>query len=702
MEDMMKEKKSFIRTGIFNTICAVLCAAAATAFIYVMMMMMVARMSGYHAMNYTDIVNKAMDRISTNNMNMLANGLTVGYIPSKEEMEADPEGVFAKLNDSWQRHLKEYSGLRNVDFAVIVSENEDIDRIDLGKEDSYFYKSPAYTGSYKYTLSGKVFSSSFWTSRSVYGIATNDDPYNAGSSRWVGTPPMQYYVHILYKTADTLSHNPEDPFDDMYLSSSLRSFLYSLFIIDQQGDVFAVALAIAALVFLVLYFVSAGYRRNKEGIYLNFFDRIPFEVMIAAVAFAETFMAYGLYSMLKYFSRDIEDYIGFSEMVFLCCAVIFVAGLIGIGFLGTVAVRIKAKTFWKNTLICRAKDFVIKTIAKLALWTAENVPLAVILGISLPIIAVISILEAAFIQDGSEALAFFFVLGRLAEIALALYLIWGYSKLRSGAKRIAAGKTDQAVDEERLFGSYRLFARDLNGVGQSIQLAVDERMKSERTKTALITNVSHDIKTPLTSIINYVDLLKKEDATEDDKKEYLEILSKQSERLKKLIQDLIDASKASAGAMEVELAETDLCTMAKQVAGEYQDKYEKAGLNMVMKNMDEAYMVKADNNLLWRVMDNLFNNTLKYGMPGTRVYLECGQKDSEAFFSIINVSKDELGISEEELMERFVRGDVSRNTEGSGLGLSIARSLMELMGGKLSIKIDGDSFKAVISISPQR
>ena len=186
------------------------------------------------------------------------------------------------------------------------------------------------------------------------------------------------------------------------------------------------------------------------------------------------------------------------------------------------------------------------------------------------------------------------------------------------------------------------------------------------------------------------------------KKEYLDILAHQSARLKKLIQDLIEASKASSGAMEVELTETDMCTMAKQVAGEYHDKYEAAGLNVVMRNMDEERPVNADNNLLWRVMDNLFANTLKYAMPGTRVYLETGECEGKVFFSIINISKEELGVSEEELMERFVRGDVSRNTEGSGLGLSIARSLMELMGGSLTIKIEGDSFKAVIELKKSR
>ena len=254
------------------------------------------------------------------------------------------------------------------------------------------------------------------------------------------------------------------------------------------------------------------------------------------------------------------------------------------------------------------------------------------------------------------------------------------------------------MKERFLTPDYRLFAKDLNSVGESIQIAVEERMKSERLKTALITNVSHDIKTPLTSIINYVDLLSQDDATEEEKKEYLGILAHQSDRLKKLIQDLIDASKASSGAVEVNLSEVDLSTMIGQVSGEYQDKLDAAGLTIVGRNIGGEIKVSADTNHLWRVLDNLFVNILKYAMPGTRVYLEAGEEGGMVTLGVSNISKAELGISGDELMERFVRGDASRNTEGSGLGLSIAKSLMERMGGDLRIHVDGDMFKAVLKL----
>ncbi|MBR5419700.1 MAG: HAMP domain-containing histidine kinase [Lachnospiraceae bacterium] len=691
---MKEEKKSFIHSGIFCAICAVLCTFAATMLVFTTVMLALARIGGYHGMNYVQTMETAMDRISENNMAMLMDNLTLGY-GNQAAFLMNAEKALSDLEEEWRPIVEDFGKKKNVDFAVIVSVYDDPLQLDLNNERVYFYKSPGYEG-YEHILSKQLFSSAYYDTDSriyriliegtrIYWMDLEDVDYE-----------VPYHVHILYKTASEFTENSNDFYDNMYVSNDAKSLIGCIYEYDTNGFVYAVFEAGLALVFLILFCVSAGYRRNREGISLSFIDRIPLEIICAVVFCAECFLTFILYNMLKFYNRVHDGSIEFGEMNFLCCTVLFVIILIAVAFFGTVVVRIKAQTFWKNTLIFRFKDLFCRLVSRTAMWIAKHVPLALIVLMALPVIFIISVIEAAYIEDGSRMLAILFMLGRMVGVALMLYLIWGYCKLREGARRIAAGKLDQPVDEKHLFADYRLFARDLNGVGQSIQLAVDERMKSEHMKTQLITNVSHDIKTPLTSIINYVDLLKKEDTSEEDKKEYLEILSKQSDRLKKLIQDLIDASKASSGAMEVELTDTDLCTLAKQVAGEYHDKYENAGLSVVIKNMDESRIVKADNNLLWRVMDNLFANTLKYAMPGTRVYLESGVQEGRTFFSINNISKDELGVSEEELMERFVRGDASRNTEGSGLGLSIARSLMELMGGKLRIRIDGDMFKALI------
>ena len=229
-----------------------------------------------------------------------------------------------------------------------------------------------------------------------------------------------------------------------------------------------------------------------------------------------------------------------------------------------------------------------------------------------------------------------------------------------------------------------------------MSLAVDERMKSERFKTELITNVSHDIKTPLTSIINYVDLLEKTDIQDEKAKEYLEVLERQSARLKKLIEDLIEASKASTGNLPVNNEDLEANVFVTQILGEFEEKLANAGLELIINKPEKEIPVRADGRHLWRVVDNLMNNICKYAQPGSRVYINLEETEDKVLLTFRNMSKYPLNITSEELMERFVRGDSSRNTEGNGLGLSIAKSLMELMNGKLLLYVDGDLFKVVL------
>jgi signal transduction histidine kinase len=224
--------------------------------------------------------------------------------------------------------------------------------------------------------------------------------------------------------------------------------------------------------------------------------------------------------------------------------------------------------------------------------------------------------------------------------------------------------------------------------------AVNERMKSERFKTELITNVSHDLKTPLTSIVSYVDLLKQEDIDSEKAREYIDVLDRQSQRLKKLTTDLVDASKASSGVLTVNLEQVDLGELLRQSAGEYAERFALGRLEPVLTIPETDTVVTADGRLLWRVLDNLLTNVVKYALPGTRVYMDLTAREGQTVVSVKNISREALNIPAEELMERFVRGDASRSSDGSGLGLSIARSLMELMGGELRLTLDGDLFKA--------
>ena len=287
------------------------------------------------------------------------------------------------------------------------------------------------------------------------------------------------------------------------------------------------------------------------------------------------------------------------------------------------------------------------------------------------------------------------VLWGIASLTTILYGSNCFGRLLEGAKRMRSGDLESKVEDNYLVGCFREFAGELNGLADVAMEAAQNQLKSERMKTELITNVSHDIKTPLTSIINYVDLLEKPHTPEEESA-YVEVLSRQSHRLKKLIDDLMEMSKASTGNIQVEIGEIDAVEAVTQALGEFADKLTTAGLTPVFHQSEENIMLLADGRLLWRAMSNVLSNAVKYAMPGTRLYVDVSAAGDKALISFKNISGAQLNISAEELMERFVRGDSSRNTEGSGLGLNIAKSLMELQKGQLQLLVDGDLFKVTL------
>ena len=287
------------------------------------------------------------------------------------------------------------------------------------------------------------------------------------------------------------------------------------------------------------------------------------------------------------------------------------------------------------------------------------------------------------------------VLWGIASLTTILYGSNCFGRLLEGAKRMRSGDLESKVEDNYLVGCFREFAGELNGLADVAMEAAQNQLKSERMKTELITNVSHDIKTPLTSIINYVDLLEKPHTPEEESA-YVEVLSRQSQRLKKLIDDLMEMSKASTGNIQVEIGEIDAVEAVTQALGEFADKLTTAGLTPVFHQSEENIMLLADGRLLWRAMSNVLSNAVKYAMPGTRLYVDVSAAGDKALISFKNISGAQLNISAEELMERFVRGDSSRNTEGSGLGLNIAKSLMELQKGQLQLLVDGDLFKVTL------
>ncbi len=281
----------------------------------------------------------------------------------------------------------------------------------------------------------------------------------------------------------------------------------------------------------------------------------------------------------------------------------------------------------------------------------------------------------------------------------------GCEILLDGLKRITDGELSYKIPEEKLHGDQKAMAQYINRIGDGLDAAVEKSLKDERMKTELITNVSHDLKTPLTSIINYVDLLKRKNFTDPEVINYLEILDSKAHRLKSLTEDVVEASKASTGNLSLEMTDLNLVEMLYQVMGEFEERLSEHHLTLMTHFPDTPAMIYADGRRMWRILENLFGNILKYAMENTRVYAEVLLKQIKVIFTLKNISAQPLNIPAEELTERFIRGDVARNTEGSGLGLSIAQSLTQLQGGTFELYLDGDLFKVCLKfpqkISPQ-
>ena len=357
-----------------------------------------------------------------------------------------------------------------------------------------------------------------------------------------------------------------------------------------------------------------------------------------------------------------------------------------VGFVYALVAQLKQKQlyWWQHTLLRRVYQAVAAVSARLpVVWIYLTV------GLSMGVV-----LAGAVLLAYTDAW-WLLVPVAVMYVAIVCYGAYAYATLLKGAQRMAGGDLENKVSTRYLSGSYARCADALNQLSDVAVVAAREQMRSERMRTELITNVSHDIKTPLTSIINYVDLLKTA-PTPQDAEQYLEVLGRQSQRMKKLIEDLMELSKASSGTMPVYIIPLDLTETLNQALGEFSDKLEKAGLTMLYTTPGQPITVQGDGRLTWRVLSNLLSNAVKYALPGTRVYLEVREEETYAEVSLKNISAEPLNVSAQELTERFVRGDASRNTEGSGLGLNIAKSLMELQKGSLELTVDGDLFKATL------
>lgn len=474
---------------------------------------------------------------------------------------------------------------------------------------------------------------------------------------------------------------------------TLQNNLYN----ERNNALISAVVLLVTIVFLLAYMFMAAGTKRKEGSLLN---KIPLDLTMASAVLITILSVAYIYNTVANGRTNCN----MDLIVLLFVGFGFILSTLISGALWMFAARVKLGEWWKCTLIyhlCNVCKRLVVWILKMVEAGAKKLPL-IWKAILLAIIVLIINFVIACNWWWSDFAVLCWGLGAVIIIVGVGYICLSMKKLALGAERIAAGNLEHKINCRGLLWEFRHHAEHLNSIGDNISNAVEMRMKNERFKTELITNVSHDIKTPLTSIINYVDLLKKEKLENENVKEYIDILDRQSRRLKKLTDDIVEASKTSTGNVSINLEPCNAGVLLAQSVGEYKEKADKADLKFVVKVPENDILIIADGRRLWRVFDNLLNNVCKYAQPGTRVYVTLEDDDKEAVITYRNVSKYELDITEDELMERFVRGDKSRHTDGSGLGLSIARNLVELQGGKFDIVIDGDLFKVMITFKKEK
>ena len=458
----------------------------------------------------------------------------------------------------------------------------------------------------------------------------------------------------------------------------------------------AVSFILFAVVFIFLLSIAGKDPKTRE-VNPGFMNRLPLDSYLAIAGFLTVLGCMAIYELLDILTYKRGPVV--LALVLICGCGIGVATL-DMGFFTALAAQVKLPAYYwfKNSVCGRVLRFcwkycrlagrglrkVFDMLPIIWRWIAAGG----VLGIILLIICA---------GSASHWYSIFpLFLWCVTFAGVVIYCGYCYGIIHKGIKRMNAGDLQQEIDTKYLIGSFKSIAEDLNALADVAAIAAEKQLKAERMKTELITNVSHDIKTPLTSVINYVDLLQ-QPHTEEEGVQYLEVLSRQSIRLKKLVEDLMDMSKASSGNMAVNITSVDAVEAVNQALGEFFDKLDNAQLTPVFRSPDSQLHMLADGRLTWRVLSNLLSNVVKYALPGTRMYVDLLRLDKTVVLSVKNISREELNISAEELTERFVRGDASRNTEGSGLGLNIAQSLMHLQKGSLEVTVDGDLFKVTLT-----
>lgn len=538
-----------------------------------------------------------------------------------------------------------------------------------------------------------------WAYKNMNGLISSDVP----PSGYEYNGYTEYEVYNIENGVAYFSESVHDIQINAFLSPDLKKgdrYYYTAELIKVLYPYANLIIASTVLsfflfiLFTAIHCAGSAVHSGADGLTLSGSEKFPID-LLSFIFLVLAFVEYIL------FDWGVSTYSSKIEPIFaLTLTAAIFDELLLISYINTFAAKIKTHTFFSSMVTVRFVRFIgrkIKALIDKTVYKFSNLKFVKKTVLSIFAILFFDLIiciitgfkaETAYIMAFTELIIF---------VPLVISIAVQYRNIELVVKKIVNGDFSFKINTKYMFGDFKRMSEAINGINTSMQKAVDERMKSERFKTELITNVSHDLKTPLTSIINYVDLIKKENVENETVCEYIDVLDRQSSRLKKLIEDLIEASKASTGNIQVNFAPCDAGILLSQAATEYAQRIQNSNLELVVSADERSHYIMADSRLLWRVYDNLLSNICKYTFPGTRVYLSVETLNGRVVTAFKNISKAQLNITSEELMERFVRGDSSRNTEGSGLGLSIVKSLTALQKGDIDISIDGDMFTVSVS-----
>ena len=452
-----------------------------------------------------------------------------------------------------------------------------------------------------------------------------------------------------------------------------------------------ICMVLSVLILLYLL-ISVGHKKGVKGISTSDFDKIPLEIIcfiaVCIIGIVGVLLMEGINTTEIQVILSLTFTVYFTT--FIICSIVF----------DTVVKRIKSKTFWKTTLTGKLIIMLLKPIHKFENFIQEVRGTSKYFSNTIKKFIIFFCIEVflafiVFVLFRSDTLLFLLLEFILVAIFILRIIkaISDYDKIQTKLKEMYEGNNQTQLNEEEFIPEFHQSVSYLNDISNGLENAIQDRMKSERLKTELITNVSHDIKTPLTSIINYVDLIKQENIQNEKVNEYIGILDNKSQRLKKLIEDLVEASKVSTGNVKLNLEKINIVELINQAVGEFEDKFNLKGLDIVIDSNENEIYIIADSRYMYRIIENLFSNISKYALENSRVYIDLVKENDKVYIKMKNISKEKLNIPAEELMQRFVRGDKSRTTEGSGLGISIAQNLTEIQNGKFNLIVDGDLFK---------